>query len=245
MNKKYQVFVSSTYTDLREERLAVISCLLDNNCIPVGMEQFPASPLSQWDYIKMMMDDSDYYVLIVAGRYGSIDPDTGVSYTEKEFNYAKEKNIPIVAFLHKNIGNIMGSRLEEETDKRAMLQKFRENVQTSHLVKYYSDLNDLKSQVVTSINNAIKNIDRPGWIRADKIENTGNNQTYSKEEVKQMLAEVQRGFHEEIKKIKESIPKDEEITREDIKRIFDSELEKRTATDEEVNAMLDEIFNKK
>ena len=171
MNKKYQVFVSSTYTDLREERLAVISCLLDNNCIPVGMEQFPASPLSQWDYIKMMIDDSDYYVLIVAGRYGSIDSDAGISYTEKEFNYAKEKNIPIIAFLHENIGNIIGAKLEQETDKRDMLLKFRENVQTGRLVRYYSDLNDLKSQVVTSINNAIKTIDRPGWIRADKMEN--------------------------------------------------------------------------
>lgn len=239
MNKKYQVFVSSTYTDLREERLAVISCLLDNNCIPVGMEQFPASPLSQWDYIKMMIDDSDYYVLIVAGRYGSIDSDTGISYTEKEFNYAKEKNIPIIAFLHENIGNIIGAKLEQETDKRDMLLKFRENVRTGRLVKYYSDLNDLKSKVVTSINEAIKTIDRPGWIRADKMKDTSNNQMYSKEEVKQMLADIRS----EIERLKES-PKDEEITREDIKRIFDSELEKRTASDEEVNAMLDEIFKK-
>ena len=239
MNKKYQVFVSSTYTDLREERLAVISCLLDNNCIPVGMEQFPASPLSQWDYIKMMIDDSDYYVLIVAGRYGSIDSDTGISYTEKEFNYAKEKNIPIIAFLHENIGNIIGAKLEQETDKRDKLLKFRENVRTGRLVKYYSDLNDLKSKVVTSINEAIKTIDRPGWIRADKMKDTSNNQMYSKEEVKQMLADIRS----EIERLKES-PKDEEITREDIKRIFDSELEKRTASDEEVNAMLDEIFKK-
>ena len=208
MDKKYQVFVSSTYTDLRDERLAVISCLLDNNCIPVGMEQFPASPLSQWDYIKMMIDDSDYYILIVAGRYGSIDEDTGVSYTEKEFNYAKEKNIPIIAFLHENINHIIGDKLEIEQNKRDMLLKFRENVQTGRLVKYYSDLNDLKSKVVTSINGAIKTIDRPGWVRADKIE-------YGK------------------------------ITEEKVRKIFNSELEKRTATDEEVNAMLNEIFNKK
>ena len=52
MDKKYQVFISSTYEDLKEERQAAIACLLDNNCIPVGMEQFPASPLRQWEYIK-------------------------------------------------------------------------------------------------------------------------------------------------------------------------------------------------
>ena len=71
------------------------------------------------------------------------------------------------------------------------------------------------------------------------MKDTSNNQMYSKEEVKQMLADIRS----EIERLKES-PKDEEITREDIKRIFDSELEKRTASDEEVNAMLDEIFKK-
>ena len=77
--KRYQVFVSSTYKDLVEERSAVTSCLLDNDCIPVGMEQFPAMPISQWDYIKKMIDSSDYYLLIVAGKYGSIDPQSGLS----------------------------------------------------------------------------------------------------------------------------------------------------------------------
>ena len=70
MKKKYQVFISSTYTDLKQERMAVTQCLLDNDCIPVGMEQFPASGMSQMDYIKKMLDDCDYYILILAGRYG-------------------------------------------------------------------------------------------------------------------------------------------------------------------------------
>lgn len=55
MERKYQVFISSTYEDLKTERQAAISCLLDMNCIPVGMEQFPASSLSQWEYIKKMI----------------------------------------------------------------------------------------------------------------------------------------------------------------------------------------------
>lgn len=103
MDKKYQVFVSSTYTDLQEERQCAISCLLDVNCIPVGMEQFPASSLSQWDYIKKMIDMSDYYILIVAGKYGSIDPEEKISYTEKEYNYALSKGIPILTFMFNDI----------------------------------------------------------------------------------------------------------------------------------------------
>ena len=185
MNKKYQVFVSSTYTDLKEERLAVISGLLENNCIPVGMEQFPASPLSQWEYIKMMIDDSDYYVLIVAGKYGSIDPETNISYTEKEFHYAQEKKIPVIPFLHKNIDNIVGAKLEKDTDKREMLIKFRSDIEKDRLVNYYQNVDDLKSKVITSIHSAIQNINRPGWIRANKSLN--NEILISKEELYKLI----------------------------------------------------------
>ena len=86
MKKKYQVFISSTYSDLIEERAAATQCLLDNGCIPVGMEQFPASALSQMEYIRKMLDDCDYYILILGGRYGSLDAD-GIGFTEKEYDY--------------------------------------------------------------------------------------------------------------------------------------------------------------
>lgn len=85
MNKKYQVFVSSTYKDLKEERLAVTQQLLKMGFIPVGMEQFPASNMSQMEYIKMMLDSCDYYLLILAGKYGTVDTD-GIGFTEKEYD---------------------------------------------------------------------------------------------------------------------------------------------------------------
>lgn len=121
MNKKYQVFISSTYEDLKEERIGAINALLDMECIPVGMEQFPASSLSQWEYIKRLIDMSDYYLLIVAGRYGSIDPETNMSYTEKEYEYAKSKGIPIIAFLHANPLNLPVRKYAETDDEREQI----------------------------------------------------------------------------------------------------------------------------
>jgi len=70
--KKYQVFISSTYLDLVEERLAISRALLDINCIPVGMENFPATEESSYDYMKKIIDESDYYLVLIGGRYGSI-----------------------------------------------------------------------------------------------------------------------------------------------------------------------------
>src|SRR5450759_2359465 len=87
MEKRYQVFVSSTFTDLIDERRAVMQALLELNCIPAGMELFPASTDDQWTLIQRVIDDCDYYLVIVGGRYGSMDVQ-GISYTEREYDYA-------------------------------------------------------------------------------------------------------------------------------------------------------------
>jgi hypothetical protein len=75
---RYQVFVSSTYADLKDERRAVIQTLMGMDCIPAGMEIFPASDEEQFSFIRKIIDDCDYYLLIIGGRYGSITPE-GVS----------------------------------------------------------------------------------------------------------------------------------------------------------------------
>lgn len=87
MDKRYQVFVSSTFLDLQEERQEVMQALLELDCIPSGMELFPAANEDQWSLIKKVIDDCDYYIVVLAGRYGSVGPD-GYSYTEMEYRYA-------------------------------------------------------------------------------------------------------------------------------------------------------------
>ena len=64
MDKRYQVFVSSTYADLKEERSRVIQTIMELDCIPAGMEIFPAIDEEQFNFIKKIIDDCDYYLLI-------------------------------------------------------------------------------------------------------------------------------------------------------------------------------------
>src|SRR5678815_5746010 len=99
MEKRYQVFVSSTYADLRDERRRVIQTLMEMDCIPAGMELFPAADEEQWAFIKRVIDDCDYYILIIGGRYGSTTSE-GISYTEKEYDNALEKGLKVLAFIH-------------------------------------------------------------------------------------------------------------------------------------------------
>src|ERR1039458_2608296 len=95
MDKRYQVFVSSTYGDLRDERQEVMKALLELACIPSGMDLFPAADEDQWSLIKRVIDDCDYYIVIIAGRYGSIGPD-GKSYTQMEYEYATSSKKPVI-----------------------------------------------------------------------------------------------------------------------------------------------------
>jgi Domain of unknown function (DUF4062) len=81
MEKKYQIFISSTFKDLLEERQDTLRSVLDMGHIPAGMEIFPAADVEQFAYIKKVIDECDYYILIVGGRYGSVDA-AGVSFTE-------------------------------------------------------------------------------------------------------------------------------------------------------------------
>jgi len=89
--KKLQVFVSSTFTDLKEERQAAVEAILTAGHIPAGMELFSAGDESQWNVIKRRIDESDVYMLILGGRYGSIESNSGKSYTHLEYKYATEQ----------------------------------------------------------------------------------------------------------------------------------------------------------
>ena len=186
MEKKYQVFISSTYEDLKDERLGVFASLLTANCIPVGMEQFTASGLSQWEYIKKMIDMSDYYVLILAGRYGSIEQESGLGYTEKEFNYALEKKIPILSFLYEDISALPVNKRDNDHALWERLAQFREKAKDGRMVSFYSSTEDLKLKVAMAITNAIRDIPAVGWVRADSIPNDVSQQ----EEIRSLKEQV-------------------------------------------------------
>jgi hypothetical protein len=105
MDKRYQVFVNSTFIDLQEERRQVIQTVMELDCFPAGMELFPAADEEQWDFICKAIDDCDYFILIIGGRYGSLT-DEGISYTEKEYDYAVEQGLPVLVFCTKSLTKI-------------------------------------------------------------------------------------------------------------------------------------------
>jgi hypothetical protein len=136
------------------------------DCIPAGMEMFPAANEDQWTLIREVNDLSDYYIVVVGGRYGSVSAD-GISYTEMEYDYAVEQGIPVLGFVHADPGSIPANMTELDPEARDKLEAFQAKVMT-RMVKEYRTPDELASVVSRGLVRAMKQNPRPGWVREDQ-----------------------------------------------------------------------------
>jgi hypothetical protein len=167
MDRRHQVFVSSTFLDLQAERAAVVSALLELEAIPAGMELFPAADDDAWSLIERVIDQSDYYLLVIGGKYGSIDPKTEISFTEKEYDFAIARKKPVLAFLHGKPGDIPFEKSEADPAIRDKLNAFREKVRAEKHVKFWSTADDLAGKVSRSYASFRQMYPAVGWVRGD------------------------------------------------------------------------------
>ena len=165
MIKKYQIFISSTYEDLKDERRFVCDAILSLHQFPIGMEQFSASDESQWEVIKKLIDTSDYYVLILGKRYGSLS-ENGKSYTECEIDYAKKQGVPILAFIKADDAGYSSLQIDNELEKSSKLNAFINKVKSGRIVKWFKNPYELSYLVATALHNEMEKNNRPGWLRA-------------------------------------------------------------------------------
>ncbi len=129
------------------------------------MELFPASDDDAWTLIQSVIDDSDYYLIVIAGRYGTVD-ERGISYTEREFDYAIERGIPVLAFLHEKPGDIPVKKTDQSEKLAAKLRDFTDKITARKHVKFWSSADDLKAKVIQAISAETKRNPREGWVRA-------------------------------------------------------------------------------
>ena len=162
---KYQVFLSSTYSDLVDERESIIKAILEMYHIPIGMEMFSAEDEDQWEIIRRTIEVSDYYVLVLGLRYGAKTSE-GISFTQKEYEYALEKNIPILAFVMKDTVSLSKDKRDDDLSE---INKFRELVLTnSKMAQFWETKDQLIKSVSISLMKQIMQKPGTGWIRGDK-----------------------------------------------------------------------------
>ncbi len=172
VKKKLQVFVSSTYIDMLEERQAVVQAILRAGHIPAGMELFAAGDESQLETIQRWIEDSDVFMLILGGRYGSIEPKSGKSYIQLEYEYASSLKKPFFAAVIEQ--KLLDSKIEKlrqdatERNNGALLDAFREIVMKK-ICRPYGDTKDLTVIVFESLGDIERRDDLAGWIHGSDV----------------------------------------------------------------------------
>ncbi|WP_421236731.1 DUF4062 domain-containing protein [Aeromonas jandaei] len=164
--KKYQVFLSSTYSDLVDEREGIIKAILELYHIPIGMEMFSAEDEDQWEIIRRTIEVSDYYILVLGLRYGS-KTSSGISFTQKEYEYALARKIPILAFV---MNDTVSLSKDKRDDDLSDINNFRKMVLTNFkMAQFWETKDQLIKSVSISLMKQIMQKPAIGWIRGDSV----------------------------------------------------------------------------
>lgn len=172
MRKKLQVFISSTYTDLIEERQAAVQAVLKAGHIPAGMELFKAGDETQKETIMRWIDESDVYMLILGGRYGSIEPISGKSYTHWEYDYAGEKGKPRFAMvISEKALNSKISSMGQDAIERANLTKYEDfkNDVLCKIAEFFNDARDIQLTVTGKLADYALDNELKGWVSGHEV----------------------------------------------------------------------------
>lgn len=193
MDKRFQVFVSSTFLDLREERQEVIHALLELDGIPAAMELWPSTSDDSWTLIQRVIRQSDYYLVVIGGKYGSVDNE-GISYTEREYDYAVDQGKPVMAFVHADTGSLISARVDLDPLKRSGLEKFRQKVMAGRFCRQWTSAKELGGQVSRSFAVIKNSHPAPGWVSAkDAIDpSTMVELSRARERIRELEAEMER-----------------------------------------------------
>lgn len=184
-SRLYQIFISSTFEDLKEHRKALIDEILRLGHIPSGMELFSAGDLDEFEVIKRAIDQSDIYIVLLGAMYGSIRDGSNppLSYTQMEYEYARNvAKKPCLTFLldeadfTKRRQEITYTN-EPDAQFQDSLLAFRREAKRGQIVDFFPMKNP--SKLVVSFQSALLKTltgrsntprDLMGYIRATELE---------------------------------------------------------------------------
>ncbi|WP_338709103.1 DUF4062 domain-containing protein [Paenibacillus amylolyticus] len=175
MAKKLQVFVSSTFTDLEEERQAAVEAILKASHIPAGMELFRSGDQSQKDTIRKWIEESDVYLLILGGRYGAIEETSGNSYTHWEYDLAGELGKPRFSVVMSE--GLLNSKVKTvgtsvmELDNVGKYRDFKKQV-LSKISRFFDDTKDIQLTIMQTLSELSNDPSLEGWVSGKNATNS-------------------------------------------------------------------------
>lgn len=193
-DKKFQVFVSSTYTDLQGARQELMLALLSMGMIPTGMELYPTELNNQWKMIQKVIDECDYYVVLIGGRYGTLSP-IGLSYTHREYVYAATKKKPVIAFAHEAPEFLPVEQRESSREGEVRFRDFRKLVQQrAAIFRQWNNPTDLAEVVRKSMPILVRQNPAAGWVKAGQVVDLA--ELREVQNLKKRIEELEKEKHE-------------------------------------------------
>src|SRR4051812_24629597 len=106
------VMVSSTFFDLKQIREDLRTFLADDLGYRALLSEHPSFPITpELPTIENCRErverDADVLILVIGRRYGSMDDRSATSITNLEYLAAREKGIPIYAFVERGIRTLL------------------------------------------------------------------------------------------------------------------------------------------
>lgn len=161
-----KVFLSSTAKDLVEFRNAVYNAIIKlEGYTCVRMEDFTSKPSHPASYIQELIPSCDLFVGLIGLCYGSRPKGITKSYTELEYDRAREANIPCLMFLTSEEFSVPGKILHDDGRWRKQAN-FREKIDRDVIRTTFKSPEDLSLQVLASI----RNWEQRDYVKLTQIE---------------------------------------------------------------------------
>jgi hypothetical protein len=161
MTTRVTVFVCGTYSDLSEERGAILDAIQRLQLQHDSMEFFGARPEQPIDTCLKEVRKSDILVLIVGRKYGSIVPGQGISYSEAEYKEARRLSLPCLVYIRDEKAPIAPELFESDPDKLRKLEEWKAALNKKHTVYAFKNSGDLALQVTADLSREINKLGKP------------------------------------------------------------------------------------
>jgi len=161
MLKKYHVFVSSTYDDLKTERLELIKIVTELGAVPITMDAFDISKPEDRKVINKAIEDCDYFLNLTAYKGGAA---AGKSFAlELEYSHAVKAKVPVLALIISNKARWKASKKEKKADAAKAVEAFKKKLE-GHTCDTWTNLGDLRQKALTLLGREMNLNPRRGWV---------------------------------------------------------------------------------
>jgi hypothetical protein len=159
MPDQLRVFISSTYSDLREYRAAVVSTLARFGLMPVRLEEFGSAAEPALAAALDAIESSDIVIVLVAHRLGYVPPEGDKSLVELEYEKAREFAKPTFCFLLDDDQPWPPSQIDADHTR---VGAFRKRLLEQHSVARFTTPDDLAAKVALAISQYSRHIEGLG-----------------------------------------------------------------------------------